>query len=57
MPVQARAMSVTEYSYFLTQIITEDGSLDCVPPHVYALTLDRGSRYLLWYLPNFRREQ
>jgi len=49
----ARAMNFTEYSNFLTEIIAMDGNLDCVPPGVLFFSMDRGTRYGLWYLPEY----
>jgi len=49
----AQAMNFTEYSNFLTYIIREDGNLDCVPPGIIFFSMDGGTRYGLWHLPEY----
>ena len=53
----ARAMDPTEYAHYLTLIIAEDGNLDCVPPGVMFINMNRGAQYMLWYLPEYILEK
>jgi hypothetical protein len=55
-PAPCRAMSMSEYTLFINQVLEEDGNLDFVPSGVLLFVFNYGANYLIWREPRYERK-